>query len=135
MGFLGWPRLARITRSQFLSLKNRMFVEASRVMGAGHLGIIFKHILPNCMASVIVVATISIATFILTESGLTFLGLGDPGVISWGLMLNAGKNYMRVAPWLTIFPGLALFFVTLGFNLLGDGLRDALDVRARMFKK
>jgi peptide/nickel transport system permease protein len=133
-GFLGWMSLSRIVRSEFLTLKERPYIEASKVIGVSDTRIIFRDILPNAMTSVIVVATINVATYILTEASLSFLGLGDATVISWGSMLNAGKRYMSTAWWMAMFPGIFLFLTSLGLNLMGDGLRDALDVKARMGK-
>jgi peptide/nickel transport system permease protein len=133
-GFLGWMSLSRIVRSEFLTLKERPYIEASKVIGVSDIRIIFRDILPNALTSVIVVATINVATYILTEASLSFLGLGDASVISWGSMLNAGKRYMSTAWWMAMFPGIFLFLTSLGLNLMGDGLRDALDVKARMGK-
>lgn len=133
-GFLGWMSLSRIVRSEFLTLKERPYIEASKVIGVSDIRIIFRDILPNALTSVIVVATINVATYILTEASLSFLGLGDATVISWGSMLNAGKRYMSTAWWMAMFPGIFLFLTSLGLNLMGDGLRDALDVKARMGK-
>lgn len=129
MGAIGWPWLARVVRGEFLTLKDLAHVEAARAMGANDLRIISKHILPNIIAPLLVLITLDIPSYILWESTITFLGLGDPTSVSWGLMLNFGRNFIRRAWWITTFPGLAIFISTLGFNLLGDGLRDALDIR------
>jgi ABC-type dipeptide/oligopeptide/nickel transport system permease subunit len=129
MGAIGWPWLARVVRGEFLILKDLAHVEAAEAMGAKNFRIIFKHILPNIIAPLLVLITLDIPSYILWESTITFLGLGDPTSVSWGLMLNFGRNFIRRAWWITTFPGLAIFISTLGFNLLGDGLRDALDIR------
>lgn len=125
ISILSWPQSARLVRAEFYSFKNRDFVEAAQSLGAGHLDIIFSEILPNALAPVIVVGTLQVATVILIEAGLSFLGLGDPNHISWGLMLNWAQPFIRNAPWLAIFPGIALALVTLGFNWVGDALNDA----------
>ena len=129
IGLLGWPSMARIVRSQYLSYKELNFVEAAKTIGTSDIGIIFKHILPNAFSPIIVVATLRIATSILTEASLSFLGFGDPTAITWGLMLHRSHIAIRTAPWVAIVPGLAIFITVIGFNLLGDALRDALDVR------
>jgi peptide/nickel transport system permease protein len=128
MALLGWPWMTRLARSSVLSLKELTFIEAARSMDASTGRIILRHVVPNILSPIIVLATCDVAYFILWESALTFLGLGDTTVISWGLMLNYGKMYLRQAWWITTFPGLAIFAATLAFNFLGDGLRDALDV-------
>ena len=129
IGLLGWPSMARIVRSQYLSFKEFNFVEAAKTIGTSDIKIIFKHILPNALSPIIVVSTLRIATSILTEASLSFLGFGDPTAITWGLMLHRGHIAVRTAPWVAIIPGLAIFITVIGFNLLGDALRDALDVR------
>ena len=129
IGLLGLPSMARIVRSQYLSYKELNFVEAAKTIGTSDIGIIFKHILPNAFSPIIVVATLRIATSILTEASLSFLGFGDPTAITWGLMLHRSHIAIRTAPWVAIVPGLAIFITVIGFNLLGDALRDALDVR------
>jgi len=131
MGVLGWPWMARVVRAQFLSLKELSNVEAAKSIGVSDFRIILRHILPSALPSVIVLATLDIPWYILYEAALSFLGLGDPTSVSWGMMVNIGKQFLRVAPWVTTFPGLATFLLALGFNLFGDGLRDALDVRLR----
>ena len=129
IGLLGWSSMARIVRSQYLSYKELNFVEAAKTIGTSDFGIIFKHILPNASSPIIVVSTLRIATSILTEASLSFLGFGDPTAITWGLMLHRGHIAVRTAPWVAIVPGFAIFITVVGFNLLGDALRDALDVR------
>jgi ABC-type dipeptide/oligopeptide/nickel transport system permease subunit len=126
-----WPYIARIVRGFTLSLREREFVEASRSLGAGNLRIIFREILPNLIGPIIVYTTLLIPNNILFEAALSYLGLGvPPDTASWGGLLNQATQYYDVAWWLILFPGLFLVMTTLAFNLLGDGLRDALDVRA-----
>ncbi|MDM0041746.1 ABC transporter permease [Variovorax sp. J22G21] len=130
IGISAAPKFVRLTRGQVMSLKNDEYVQSARAIGASDARIIVRHILPNVMPPLIVQATITIATAIIAEASLSFLGLGlQPPSPSWGSMLNTAKNFMLQAPWLSIFPGTAIFLVVLGFNLLGDGLRDALDPR------
>ena len=130
IGITGWMGVARLVRAEFLSLRKRDFVAAAQSIGQSDFAIIFKHILPNAMAPVLVSATLGIAGAILTESALSFLGIGvQPPTPSWGSILTEGKNYIEFAWWLSLFPGLAILFTVLGYNLLGEGLRDALDVR------
>jgi len=132
IGLTGWMGVARLVRADFISLKERDFVQAARVIGASDLRIIFLHILPNAMASVIVTATLGIAGAILTESALSFLGIGvQPPTPSWGNILTAGKDNIDIAWWLSLFPGLAILITVLGYNLLGEGIRDELDPRLR----
>jgi peptide/nickel transport system permease protein len=130
IGFTGWMDVARLVRAEMLTLKERDFVMAARSVGATDLRIIFRHILPNALSPVFVSATFGVAGAILTESGLSFLGLGvlppDP---SWGNILTSGKDYITVAWWLSVFPGFAILFTVLSYNLVGEGLRDALDPR------
>jgi len=129
--FTTWPRIARIVRSEVLSLKEREFVRAAKALGARDLRMIFRHILPNCMGNVIVVSTLGISTLILTAAGLDFLGFGDPTSVSWGTLLTKERKFIRVAPLLTIIPGFAIFLLALSFNVLGDRLRDILDPRLK----
>ncbi len=127
------PRFVRITRGQALTVSAEDYVQSARALGASDARIIVRHVLPNVMAPLIVQATITVATAIIAEASLSFLGLGlQPPDPSWGSMLNTGKSFMVQAPWMSIFPGLAIFLVVLGFNLLGDGVRDALDPRQDM---
>jgi peptide/nickel transport system permease protein len=126
-----WPYIARIVRGYTLSLREREFVEASRSLGATNRRIIFREVLPNLIGPIIVYTTLLIPQNILFEAALSYLGLGVPaGVASWGALLSDAQAYYEVAWWLMLFPGLFLVVTTLAFNLLGDGLRDALDVRA-----
>ncbi len=132
IGLTSWMGVARLVRAEFLALREREFVQAIRAQGAQNGRIIFRHILPNAMAPVLVSATFSVAGAILLESGLSFLGLGvPPPRATWGGLLTDGKAMIEVAPWLTLFPGLAIFVTTLAYNLLGEGIRDALDPRLR----
>jgi len=131
MAVISWPWLARTIRSEFLSLKESLFVEAARSLGASDFRIIFKHILPNAISPLIVFATLDLAWFILYQATITFLGLGDPTVISWGTLINRGRPYLQTAWWITTFPGITIFITVLGLNLLGDGLRDAFDIKTR----
>ena len=131
MGLFGWPFIARVVRSEFLSLRETTYVEAAKSMGANNWRVIVRHILPNALPTVIVLATMDIPWFIFYEATLTFLGFGDRASASWGVLLELGYYYIRQQWWMITFPGLALFFTSLGFNLFGDGLRDALDVTMR----
>ena len=130
IGFFSWPYIARIVRGQVLSLREREFVEAARSQGAGNLRIMFREILPNVAAPIIVYTTLIIPNNILFEAALSFLGVGVPDTTpSWGRMLNDASQIFTVAWWMMLFPGLFLFMTTLAFNLVGDGLPDALDPR------
>ena len=130
LGVVSWPTLCRLVRAETLALKAKDFVEAARAGGAGDRRILVRHILPNCLGPIVVVATLGVAGAILSEASLSFLGLGaQPPMPSWGSMLSRGRAYMWSASWLTVFPGLAIFLAVLGLNLLGDGIRDALDPR------
>ncbi len=130
IGITGWMDVARLVRAEFLSLKERDFVLASKAAGAPNSRIIFKEILPNAMSPVFVAATFGVAGAILIEAGLSFLGIGvQPPAPSWGNILSAGKDNIEVAWWLSVFPGLAILITVLSYNLVGEGLRDALDPR------
>ncbi len=130
IGLTNWMGVARLVRAEFLSLKQREFVLAAKALGASNLRVIFNHILPNALAPVLVSATLGIAGAILTESALSFLGIGvQPPTPSWGNMLALGKDNIEVAWWLSLYPGLAILITVLGYNLLGEGIRDALDPR------
>ncbi len=132
IGIVYAPQFSRVARAPTLSLRERDFVTAARAVGAGDLWLVRRHILPNMTAPIVVQATVAFSTAILTEATLSYLGLGtQPPTPSWGTMLNAGKQVLLLAPWNSIFPGLAIALTVLGFNLLGDGLRDALDPRLR----
>jgi len=132
IGLTGWTGIARLVRADFSSLRQRDFVLAARSIGASDFRIIFRHILPNAMASVLVAATLGVAGAILTESALSFLGIGvQPPTPSWGNILTAGKDNIDIAWWLSLYPGLAILITVLGYNLLGEGIRDSLDPRLR----
>jgi peptide/nickel transport system permease protein len=133
IGVLNWMPVARLVRASFLSLKQKEFVEAARAVGDGDARIIFRHILPNVLSPVLVAATIGVGGAILTESTLSFLGLGfPPDVPTWGRLLYDAQNFIDIAPHWAIFPGLCIFLVVLSINYIGDGLRDALDPRRRI---
>jgi peptide/nickel transport system permease protein len=128
----GWTLYARLTRGEALTIKSRDFVQAARATGAGDLRIMVRHVLPNVLSPVIVVAVFAVANMIILEATLSFLGLGiEPRIVTWGRMLNGGRLYLSTAWWLTAFPGLAIFVTVLAVNLLGDHLRDWLDPRLR----
>ncbi|WP_025661551.1 ABC transporter permease [Rhizobium sp. IBUN] len=130
IGLSAMPIFVRLTRGQTLAVKTEEFVEGARAIGLRHFNIIRRYILPNVFAPILVQATLTIATAIIAEASLSFLGLGQqPPAPSWGSMLNVAKNFLNQAPWMALWPGLAIFLVVMGFNLLGDGLRDALDPR------
>lgn len=130
IGLTGWMDVARLVRAEFLTLKERDFISAANAVGAGNMRVIFNHILPNSLSPVFVAATFGVAGAILTESGLSFLGLGvQPPNPSWGNILTSGKDNIEVAWWLSVFPGLAILITVLSYNLVGEGLRDALDPR------
>ena len=132
IGISATPVFIRLTRAQVLAVKVEDYVEAARAVGNSHLRIALRHILPNVIPPLIVQATLAIAAAVIAEASLSFLGLGQqPPAPSWGSMLNTAKNYIDNAPWMAIWPGLSIFFLVLSFNLLGDGLRDALDPRHR----
>ena len=131
LGVLSWTGVARLVRGQFLSLKEKEFVEAARTLGIGNLRIVFRHILPNTATPIIVAATLLVAGTIISESGLSFLGFGvQPPTPTWGNMLNAAQDEMRKGNWwMAVFPGLMIFLTVISINYIGDGLRDALDPR------
>ncbi len=130
LGVVGWASVARLVRAQVLSVKGREFVQAARASGAGHGAILVRHILPQCLAPVLVVYTLGLGATIMAEASLSFLGLGvQPPSPSWGGMISSGIAFMRTAPWLSFFPGLFLTLTVCSLNLIGDGLRDALNPR------
>jgi peptide/nickel transport system permease protein len=132
IGVTSWMGTSRFVRAEFLSLRERDFTQAARALGVKDGRIIFRHILPNALAPVFVTATLKVASAILIEAGLSFLGFGvQPPAPSWGNILTEGRTYIFDAWWLTVFPGLAILIIVLSFNLLGEGLRDALDPRLR----
>jgi peptide/nickel transport system permease protein len=130
IGLTGWMGVARLVRAEFLSLREREFVTAARALGAGDTRLILRHMLPNALAPVMVSATLGVAGAILTESALSFLGLGvQPPTPSWGNILTAGKDNIEIAWWLSVFPGLAILITVMSYNLLGEGIREAIDPR------
>ncbi len=130
LGIVGWAAIARLVRAQVLIYREREFVQAAKAAGAGHKTIIFKHILPQCISPVIVVYSLGLGMTVMAESSLSFLGLGiQPPAPSLGKMISSGIVFMRTAPWLTLFPGLALTLMVCSLNLVGDGVRDSLDPR------
>ena len=131
IGILTWPTTARLLRAEFLALEKREFVEAARAIGRGDIGLIVMEMLPNAISPVIVNASLQVAGAILLEAGLSFLGLGDPSIVTWGFMLHNSQEYFHHAWWLAAFPGMALFLTALSLNLMGDGLNDALNPRLR----
>lgn len=131
IGLLFWPGTARIARAEFLSYREREFVQAAKSVGAGDLRIIFSEILPNVLPPIIVSTTLFVPTAILTEAGLSFLGLSDPNLISWGHILQDSIQFLRISWWMGLFPGMGIFLLVLGFNLFGDGLNDVLNPRLR----
>lgn len=131
IGLTSWMGVTRLVRAEFLSLRDREYVLASRTLGATDYRLIFTHLLPNSLTPIIVSAVLGVAGAVLMESGLSFLGLGvQPPQASWGNILTDGKEYIQFAWWLSLFPGLAILITVLGYNLLGEGLRDALDPRS-----
>jgi peptide/nickel transport system permease protein len=132
IGLTGWMGVTRLVRADFITLRERDFVKAAEAIGASDMRIIFLHILPNSMASILVAATLGIAGAILTESALSFLGIGvQPPTPSWGNILTAGKDNIDIAWWLSLYPGLAILITVVGYNLLGEGIRDLLDPRLK----
>lgn len=127
IALVSWPPVARLVRAEFMSLRHREYVEAARLVGQSNATIILRQILPNAMSPIIVLASLMVATAILLESSLSFLGLGDPNVMSWGYMIGAARTVIRQAWWLSFFPGLAILLTVLALNLVGEGLDDALN--------
>jgi peptide/nickel transport system permease protein len=133
MSLLLWPRLAKVIRSDILSLKERPFIISAKALGMGDGEIILRHIIPNELGAITVMATLNMAVAIMTEGSLSFLGLGDPTLVSWGNMIAMGQQVFGVAWWLVTFPGLALFFTVLSINFIGDGIRDAVDPKLKLW--
>ncbi len=127
IAIVSWPPVARLVRAEFMSLRNREYVEAARLVGQSNSTIILRQILPNTLSPIIVLASLMVATAILLESALSFLGLGDPNVMSWGYMIGAARTVIRQAWWLSFFPGLTILLTVLALNLVGEGLDDALN--------
>jgi peptide/nickel transport system permease protein len=128
---VNWPAVARLVRGEVLALRRREFVQACVCLGMTDGRVIFRHILPNCLSPIIVTGSLIVATAILIESALSFLGLGDPNVMSWGFMIGAGRTFLRSAWWLCAIPGVAILLTVLAINLVGEGLNDALNPRLR----
>lgn len=131
IGGLSWPSTARLVRAEFLSLREQEFVTAARSLGCRKISIVFKEILPNAMPQVIVNTSLQAASAILSEATLNFFGLGDPTMVSWGKMLYDAQGLLRISPWASIYPGIAILITVLSMNLLGDGLNDALNPKLR----
>jgi len=131
IALITWPQVARVVRGEFLSLRGREFVQAARTLGMGDARIIFTQVLPNALPPIIVVGSMMVGSAILTESALSFLGLGDPNLLSWGSMIGGSRSAMWVAWWTTVLPGLAIMITVLALNFIGDGLNDALNPRRR----
>ncbi len=129
IAIVSWPPVARLVRGEFLSLRQREYVEAATLSGQSHAAIIWRQILPNTLSPIIVLASLMVATAILLESSLSFLGLGDPNLMSWGYMIGAARTVIRQAWWLSFFPGVAILLTVLALNLIGEGLNDALNPR------
>lgn len=131
IAIVSWPPMARLTRGEFLATRNREFVQACLSLGMSDARVILRHILPNCTSAIIVTGSLMVATAILIESGLSFLGLGDANLMSWGYLIGAGRTSLRTAWWVCAFPGIAILLTVLSINLVGEGLNDALNPRLR----
>ena len=129
IAIVSWPPVARVVRAEFMSLRSREFVQAAEVLGRSRLSIVLRDILPNALGPIIVLASLMVASAILLEAALSFLGLGDPNMMSWGFMIGQGRSVIRIAWWMSVFPGVALFLTVLALNLVGEGLTDALNPR------
>ena len=135
LGLVGWANIARLVRAEVMAVKERDYVTAARSVGVGPLGVVLHHVLPNTLGTLLVALTLGVASNILTEAWLSFLGLGaQPPLPSWGVMITEGQFFLTTRPWVCIFPGVAILLTVLGFNMLGDGLRDVLDPRLRRGK-
>ncbi|WP_198374214.1 ABC transporter permease [Neoroseomonas rubea] len=126
---VSWPPVARVVRAEFLSLRNREFVQAAEVLGKSRISIVLTDILPNALSPIVVLSSLMVASAILLESALSFLGLGDPNLMTWGFLIGAGRSVIRLAWWMSVFPGIAIFLTVLALNLVGEGLSDALNPR------
>lgn len=129
IAIVSWPPVARVVRAEFLSLRGREFVQAAEVLGKSRISIVIGDILPNALSPIIVLASLMVATAILLESALSFLGLGDPNLMTWGFLIGTGRSVIRIAWWMSVFPGIAIFLTVLSLNLVGEGLSDALNPR------
>jgi peptide/nickel transport system permease protein len=132
IGLTGWTGTARLIRSESLSLRTREFVVAAKALGASDNRVIFRHLIPNVVSLIIILVTLSIPGVILAEAALSFIGLGDPAVSSWGIILESGQHSLDTAWWVAVEPGIMLFLTVLAFNFLGDGLRDAFDPKSNV---
>ncbi|WP_439594804.1 ABC transporter permease [Falsiroseomonas sp.] len=126
---VSWPPVARVVRAEFLSLRSREFVQAAEVLGKSRLAIVLEDILPNALSPIIVLSSLMVANAILLESALSFLGLGDPNLMTWGFLIGSGRSVIRLAWWMSVFPGVAIFLTVLALNLVGEGLSDAMNPR------
>lgn len=126
---VSWPPVARVVRAEFLSLRSREFVQAAEVLGKSRMAIVVTDILPNALSPIVVLSSLMVASAILLESALSFLGLGDPNLMTWGFLIGSGRSVIRLAWWMSVFPGLAIFLTVLALNLVGEGLSDALNPR------
>jgi peptide/nickel transport system permease protein len=131
IALISWPQVARVVRGEFLSLREREFVQAARVLGLTDFSIIFTQMLPNALTPIVVISSMMVGNAILTESALSFLGLGDPNLLSWGSMIGGSRSAMWVAWWTTVLPGVCIMMTVLALNFIGDGLNDALNPRRR----
>ena len=131
IGIVSWPQVARVTRAEFMRIKEMDYVAAARTMGAGNATIMCRVILPNAIPPLVIVATLTISSAILFESGLSFLGLGDPNIMTWGMIIGSNKDYIMNSWWAVTFPGLAIFLVVLAIGLIGDGINAAVNPRLR----
>jgi peptide/nickel transport system permease protein len=131
IAIVSWPPVARVVRAEFLSLRGREFVQAAEVLGKRPMAIVLTDILPNALSPIIVLASLNTASAILLESSLSFLGLGDPNLMSWGFLIGSGRSVIRIAWWMSVFPGIAIFITVLALNLVGEGLSDAMNPRLR----
>lgn len=129
VALVSWPPIARLVRAEFMRVKTSEFVEAALVQGYSRAHIVFREILPNCLSPLIVMSSLMVANAILLESAISFLGLGDPNLMTWGYMVGASRTFLRLAWWMCLFPGLAIFLTVLAVNLMGEGLNDALNPR------
>jgi peptide/nickel transport system permease protein len=126
---VSWPPVARVVRAEFLSLRSREFVQAAEVLGKSRISIMLRDILPNALSPIIVLSSLMVANAILLESALSFLGLGDPNLMTWGFLIGSGRSVIRLAWWMSVFPGIAIFLTVLSLNLVGEGLSDAMNPR------
>jgi len=129
IAIVSWPPVARVVRAEFLSLRGREFVQAAECLGKSRIAIMVGDILPNALSSIVVLASLMVASAILLESALSFLGLGDPNLMTWGFLIGSGRSVIRLAWWMSVFPGVAIFLTVLALNLVGEGLSDALNPR------